>query len=70
MTVCRLSGIFCGLWVCAFASTGTAQKLNRNSYLGQPPPEIRSQEQHWLGWHEKVTLAHLKGKVVWLQFNF
>jgi hypothetical protein len=70
MTGCRLSGILCGLWICGFASTGSAQQLNHNSYLNKCPPEIRSQQQHWLGWDKKVTLADLKGKVVWLQFNF
>jgi hypothetical protein len=42
----------------------------RNSYLGKIPPEIVADEGHWLGTARPVTLAELKGKVVWLQFNF
>jgi hypothetical protein len=70
MTGCRLSGILCGLWVCVLSSTCDAQKLNHNSYLNRSPPEIRSQQQHWLGCNNKAMLADLKGNVVWLQFNF
>ena len=70
MTGHRWSGVFCGILVCTVASTGAAQKLNHNSYLGQPPPKITSEQQHWLGWDKRVTLADLTGKVVWLQFNF
>jgi len=58
------------LLVWLFASTGVAQRLNHDSYLGKAPPELTSQPDHWLGWHEKVTLADLRGKVIWLQFNF
>ena len=53
-----------------FASSAAAQKLNHNSYLGKKPPELVSQRDHWLGWKEQVVLSDLKGKVVWLQFNF
>jgi hypothetical protein len=62
-----VSGLLLG-WL--FASTGVAQRLNHDSYLGKAPPELTSQPDHWLGWHEKVTLADLRGKVIWLQFNF
>ena len=42
----------------------------RNSYLGKSPPEIVSQLEHWIGAPVPLTLAKLKGKVVWLHFNF
>ena len=47
-----------------------AQKHNRNSYLGKSPPEIVSESHHWIGASEPLTLEKLKGKVVWLHFNF
>ena len=65
-----LSFVYGLLLVWLFTSAGVAQRLNHNSYLGKPPPEITSQPDHWLGWHETVTLAELRGNVVWLQFNF
>jgi hypothetical protein len=61
----------CGpVLACAFFTTGFAQTYNHNSYVGKEPPELVSRTEHWLGWHEKVTLSDLKGRVVWLQFNF
>ncbi len=62
--VCLLSLIFC---VSTFAKD---QKVQRKSFLGKTPPEIVAEDEHWLGPHPPVTLAALKGKVVWLQFNF
>jgi hypothetical protein len=44
--------------------------LHRNSYLGKAPPELVAEKSHWLGTVPPVTLAELKGRVVWLQFNF
>lgn len=58
------------LMACSSNGTVTAQKHNFNSYLGKQPPELVSSEYHWLGWQERVTLEQLKGKVIWLQFNF
>ena len=40
------------------------------SFLGRRPPELVSTTEHWLGWNERLTLAKLRGQVVWLQFNF
>ncbi len=62
--------------VFALAITGLAssdalgQKNSRNSYLGKAPPEIVSEAGHWIGASEPLTLEKLKGKVVWLTFNF
>jgi len=58
------------LAACWQVPTAWGQKFNHNSYLGKQPPELLSQKKHWLGWDRQVTLAKLKGKVVWLQFNF
>ena len=65
-----LAAIGVPLLVCSLVATAAAQRFNHNSYLGKAPPELLSQRDHWLGWHEMVTLDRLKGKVVWLQFNF
>ena len=46
------------------------QKRDRNSYLGKSPPELVSKSDHWIGTSAPLTLAKLKGKVVWLHFNF
>lgn len=70
--VCRSSfaAVFLLLLACSFVPTAAAQKFNHNSYVGKEPPELVSRRDHWLGWHQKVTLNDLKGRVVWLQFNF
>jgi hypothetical protein len=46
------------------------QKHDRNSYLGKSPPELVSESHHWIGTSAPLTLAKLKGQVVWLHFNF
>ena len=46
------------------------QKHDRHSFLGKQPPEIVSERDHWIGMDEPITLAKLKGRVVWLHFNF
>jgi thiol-disulfide isomerase/thioredoxin len=40
-----------------------------NSYLGKAPPELASAKEQWLN-SEPLTLAQLKGKVVWIEFGF
>ncbi len=42
----------------------------RLPFMGDSPPELVSQNEHWLTKSPPVTLAGLKGKVIWLQFNF
>ena len=42
----------------------------RKSLVGKAPPELVAEPNHWLGKAPPVTLAQLKGQVVWLQFNF
>ena len=63
-SVCLLSLVLC---VTAFAKD---RVVHRKSFLGQTPPEIVSEDEHWLEIQPPVTLAALKGKVVWLQFNY
>ena len=48
---------------------GRGQQVTHNTYLGAQPPELTSRKEHWLG-SEPPTLHQLRGKVVWLQFNF
>lgn len=62
----------CGLLAGTFGANQIAlsQSYDRNSYLGEAPPEIVSAPEHWMGAAEPLTLEKLKGKVVWLHFNF
>jgi hypothetical protein len=41
----------------------------RKPLLGQTPPELVAGKDDWLA-GPAVSLQKLKGKVVWLQFNF
>lgn len=41
----------------------------RAPLVGKVPPELRAADADWLA-GPPTTLAALKGKVVWLQFNF
>jgi thiol-disulfide isomerase/thioredoxin len=40
-----------------------------SSFLGKAPPEIAGEKDQWLN-SEPLTLAKLKGKVVWIEFGF
>ncbi len=51
-------------------TTGEDRAVLRGSMLGKAAPELVSKPTHWMGEETGVTLAELKGKVVWLQFNF
>lgn len=52
------------------AASGQDQESLRRSFLDTAPPELVGDAAHWLGKAPPVMLAQLKGKVVWLQFNF
>ena len=60
----------------ASITTQTAQSRAQDSkilpkqFLGEFPPELICQKEHWLVKSEPVTLTAMKGKVIWLQFNF
>lgn len=41
-----------------------------NSYLGKAPPELVAAKEQWLNVPEPLTLAALRGKVVWIEFGF
>ena len=45
-------------------------KILPKQFLGEFPPELISQKKHWLEKSEPVTQAAMKGRVIWLQFNF
>lgn len=50
--------------------TGAQERdVQRKALLGKVPPEIVAAEANWFR-SPATTLAGLKGKVVWLQFNF
>ena len=62
-----------GLMLIALAvslSPGQVLEIHRKSFLGEAPPELVADKDHWLGKSPSISLAKLKGKVVWLQFNF
>lgn len=40
------------------------------SFLGESPPELVSRAEHWLNADKPLKLRQLKGRVVWLSFNF
>jgi hypothetical protein len=52
----RLETVFGPLLACSIITVATAQRCNHNSYIGDQPPELVSQTEHWLGWVEKVML--------------
>lgn len=41
----------------------------QKNLVGQAPPELVGEADHWLA-GPPARFATLKGKVVWLQFNF
>lgn len=50
----------------AFAQSSSAL---RKPLIGKAPPELIFEKEHWLAGPGE-SLQQLKGKVVWLQFNF
>jgi hypothetical protein len=56
----------------SFPLTTVAQDkaLPPKSLVGSPAPELVADSQHWLGTSVPQSLVRLKGKVIWLQFNF
>ncbi len=51
------------------AVAGRARDVPRTPRVGEVPPELQATKEDWLT-GPPTTLAALKGKVVWLQFNF
>jgi len=59
-----------GLLAVLLAAALAPQEQNLgNSYLGKAPPELSAPKEQWLN-TEPLTLAGLKGKVVWIEFGF
>ena len=55
---------------CAAIASAEDSQILRKNLIGKTPPELKADKAHWLGNSAPVTLADLKGRVVWLQFNF
>ncbi len=57
--------------VLSLAPVGYPQEREvlRKNLVGQAPPELVAFEADWLA-GAPTSFASLKGKVVWLQFNF
>ena len=64
----RASGLGLALGLLAAGSAAGPDRL-RKDLVGQVPPELVAADGDWLA-GPPATLAGLKGKVVWLQFNF
>jgi hypothetical protein len=55
----------------SLAGSATAQHASplRKPLVGKKPPELVADKEQWLA-GQPVTLQSLRGRVVWLQFNF
>ena len=51
------------------AAAGQDRDVLRKPLVGRVPPELIAPEPDWLS-GPPVSLAALRGQVVWLQFNF
>lgn len=67
---CRLALVVPLLMLSVLPGRCVGQRYGHNSYVGKRPPELVSRRTHWLGHQGPTALDQLKGKVVWLQFNF
>ncbi len=70
MRILRATTLFLIAALSVASACADDPKYERNSYLGTQPPELVSEKEHWIGASEPLTLEKLKGKVVWLHFNF
>ena len=69
-SVLRASVLGCTLGLLATHTAATQDRVVlRKALVGKTPPELVAADADWLA-GPPVTLARLKGKVVWLQFNF
>ena len=54
-----------------FAQGRKRKKIYSNSYVGKAPPELETAKGAvWLNSNKPVSLAKLKGRVIWLEFSF
>ena len=51
-----------------FACWAAAQ--DTKSFKGKAPPELTIPEKGWINSKKPLTLAGLKGRVIWLEFSF
>ncbi len=56
--------------VCGIADSVRADNFQYKSFQGMAPPELVSKNEHWVNASGAMSLARLKGSLVWLQFNF
>ncbi len=55
----------------AFSQAKKPKKIYSNSYVGKAPPElVTAKGAVWMNSKKPITLAQLKGRVVWLEFSF
>lgn len=60
-----IGALLCGS--CAQPMGGSAKYFN--SYVNQTPPELAATGA-WINSQENLSLAALRGRVVWLEFSF
>jgi hypothetical protein len=67
----RLSAGLAALALALAAPAAEPEPVGRfdKDFRGQAPPELVGEADHWLA-GPPARFAALKGKVVWLQFNF
>lgn len=53
----------------AVPATADGPSPLRKDLLGKSPPELVADKDHWLS-GPPVSFEKLRGRVVWLQFNF
>ena len=47
------------------------KKIYSNSYIGKAPPElVTAKAAVWMNSKKPLSLASLKGRVVWIEFSF
>ncbi len=45
-------------------------KMYSNTYKGKAPPELTMTKEHWITSKQALSLAKLKGRVVYLEFGY
>lgn len=69
-----LCGMSVLLWGCVGAVRETSRsevsEVDSSAIRGRVPPELVFSPRHWINGVRGMTLEDLRGKVVWLQFNF
>lgn len=69
-TLCLALAAAC-LASASFAQGRKSKKIYSNSYIGKTPPDLTmAKGAAWLNSQTPLSLAKLKGRVVWLEFSF